>query len=224
MLSNGGDAVSQREHNKRYYAEHRDYLLMLDLFAGLGGASRAMKERGWKVITVDNDPDCHPDVLADITDYHYTGPKPDLVWASPPCTDFSRLSLPPTWKCNLGKPAEPDMTLVLAAKRIIEEINPQYWIVENVRGAVPYFKDHFGPPAKISGSRYLWGVFPICDPAPKYGKWRLPPTADRAALRSVIPMSISLAVCRAIEQELNGKRISMSKEFAEEPDRPINSL
>lgn len=32
-----------------------DYL-MLDLCAGLGGASAAMRERGWRVITLDADP------------------------------------------------------------------------------------------------------------------------------------------------------------------------
>ena len=33
---------------------------ILDIFAGLGGASAAFKDRGWDVVTVDNDPrfDC----------------------------------------------------------------------------------------------------------------------------------------------------------------------
>lgn len=34
----------------------RRRLRMLDLFAGLGGASAAMCERGWDVVTVDADP------------------------------------------------------------------------------------------------------------------------------------------------------------------------
>lgn len=40
-------------------------MLMLDLFAGLGGASRAMQEAGWIVIRVDNDPQFNPDICTD---------------------------------------------------------------------------------------------------------------------------------------------------------------
>lgn len=176
-------------------------MIMLDLFAGMGGASRAMREAGWTVITVDNDPQFNPDILADITTFHYTGPKPDLVWASPPCTEFSRYSLPASWKCNKGGKKEPDMCLTLAAKRVIEEIDPKWWIVENVRGARPFYEKVFGPCVKICGSRYLWGKFPICDPAPGYGKWRMPPSKDRAALRAIIPEQISRALCIACESD-----------------------
>lgn len=48
-------------------------LLMLDLCCGLKGASAAMRDRGWEVVR---------------------GRRPDLVWASPPCTEFSRESMP----------------------------------------------------------------------------------------------------------------------------------
>jgi len=54
----------------------------------------------------------------------------------------------------------------------------------------------------VVGSRYLWGEFPIFDTPKVYGKWRLPPSEDRAAKRSEIPKGISLALCMAIEQEL----------------------
>ena len=172
---------------------------MLDLFAGLGGASKAMQAAGWTVIRVDNDPQFNPDICADITIFHYSGPKPDLVWASPPCTEFSRYSIPSSWKCNAGGKKIPDMTLTLAAKRVIEEIDPEWWIVENVRGAKPFYEPVFGPVVKRCGSRYLWGIMPICDPAPGYGKWKMPPSKDRAALRAIIPIQISRAICQGIE-------------------------
>lgn len=77
-------------------------MLMLDLFAGLGGASQAMRERGWEVVTVDNDPAFGCTVTADLASWSWDGPTPDLVWASPPCTEFSRESMPwcrskPAW-------------------------------------------------------------------------------------------------------------------------------
>ena len=174
-------------------------MLMLDLCCGLGGASRAMQERGWDVIRVDINPEFSPDIVADITTFHYIGPKPDLVWASPPCTEFSKWSMPASWKCNAGGKKEPDLTLMLAAKRIIEEINPRWWVVENVKGAVPFLTEHFGPVQKVSGSRFLWGEFPPVDCDPGYGKWRLPPSPDRAAKRSEIPRQLSLALCQAVE-------------------------
>jgi len=171
---------------------------MLDLFSGLGGASQAMKERGWDVITVDVNPDFNPDICTDISTYHYEGPTPDLIWASPPCIEFSKASLPKSWACN-RVPAVPDVTLMLAAKRIIEEVDPQWWVIENVRGAVKYFKPFLGNYQKKSGSRYLWGNFPIFDCDPGYGKWRLQPTKDRSAIRSLIPRQVSVALAKAIE-------------------------
>lgn len=176
---------------------------MLDLFAGKGGASKAMLDRGWEVITVDVNPAFEPVIVADIAEYHYTGRKPDLIWASPPCTEFTKAALPKSWICNKKNPPKPDVTLMLHAKRIIEEVNPKYWVIENVRGAVPYFKPYLGDYRKRSGSRYLWGEFPIFDCDPGYGKWRLPPSEDRAAVRSLIPAQLSKALCMAIEREVS---------------------
>lgn len=173
---------------------------MIDLFSGLGGASRAMKERGWQITTVDNNPDFNPNITANILTFEYTGPTPDLIWASPPCQEFSKSCLPPSWACNRKKP-DPDVSLMLAAKRIIDQVKPRYWVIENVRGAVRYFKPYLGPVRKKTGSRYLWGEFPIFDCDPGFGKWRLPPSKDRAAVRSLIPYQVSLGLAKAIEQE-----------------------
>ena len=142
---------------------------MLDLFSGLGGASRAMREAGWEVITVDNDPSFNPDICIDIRDFHFFNVlygHVDLLWASPPCEEFSRWSMP--W-CRKKNPAPPSLDLLKATIRIIDEANPDYWVIENVRGAVPFFRPLLGEPIR-SGSRYLWGCLPIIDPEPVYGK------------------------------------------------------
>ena len=47
--------------------------LMLDLFAGLGGASEAMRRRGWEVVTVDNDPVFNCTVTADLAEWSWQG-------------------------------------------------------------------------------------------------------------------------------------------------------
>ena len=64
-------------------------MLMLDVCCGLKGASCAMFDRGWEVLSVDINPHFSPDVVADVRTWHYHGPSPDLVWCSPPCTDLA---------------------------------------------------------------------------------------------------------------------------------------
>lgn len=171
---------------------------MLDLCCGRKGASKEFTKAGWDVVTVDIDSKFHPDIVADINTLHLEG-EYDLVWASPQCTEYSKRDLPASWKCNGGKHHEPDMRLFLNCYRIIRYLNPRYWVIENVRGAVPYFRLVLGEPVRY-GSRYLWGVFPVMDPDRKacFGKWKLSPTPDRAEIRSEIPAVLSKALCRAV--------------------------
>lgn len=168
---------------------------MLDLFSGLGGAHKSMIEEGWDVITVDIDQTFNPTYCCDIKNFTYPGPYPvNLLWASPPCTEFSKSSMP--WHKDK---ANPNTDLLRETMRIIYEVNPDWWIIENVRGSLPYFYPILGIHRKKIGSRYLWGKFPIFDCDPAYGKWRIPPGPDRSALRSKIPSQISKAICGMCE-------------------------
>ena len=54
-------------------------MLMLDLGSGLGGASLAMKKRGWNVVTMDIDPRFGTDVVADMLTWSWRGERPDFV-------------------------------------------------------------------------------------------------------------------------------------------------
>ena len=174
-------------------------MIFLDLFCGLKGASVSFEEAGWNVITVDIEEKFNPSVVANILDYHYKGKHVNFLWASPPCDEFTLYSLPGSWKCHHGKEKKlPSMDLVNATKRIIEEVQPDYWIVENVVGAVRFLNPIFGKYSKHVGSRYLWGSFPIFDTSHKYGKWRLPPGESRKSDRALIPKSISKALLRSI--------------------------
>jgi hypothetical protein len=168
-------------------------MLMLDLFSGLGGASAAMVDRGWKVITVDNDPRFGSTIVADIREWSYFGEKPDLIWASPPCVEFSREIMP--W-CKTGK--KPSMKLANAAKRIIKESNPRYWIIENVRAAVKYF----GKSKRSVGPYFLWGYFPELGYIER-NNWRSKEsfTSTSKEERAKIPYELSLAVAIAIERQ-----------------------
>lgn len=174
---------------------------ILDLFSGLGGFSQAFKDREHTVITVDNNPDFKPDICKDIMKLNkkdFNGYDFDIVLASPPCTEFSKSCMPSTWK-SVQKGCNPDTLLLQKTLKIIYWIDPKYWIIENVWGSRPYFYPFLGKPVKKVGSRYLWGNFPVIDVKPQYGKWKLSPSKDRPALRSLIPYDLSLAICKMCE-------------------------
>jgi hypothetical protein len=174
-------------------------MLVLDLCSGLGGFHQVFEESGARVISVDINPHYNPSIVADVINWQYEGnDRVDLILASPDCTQFCKDSLPASWPCNRLNPPDIDMRLAMNIKRIIKEVNPRYWIVENVRGAKGYFSLLFGEVRKISGSRYFWGDFPIFDCAPGYGKWKLSPSDDRSAIRSKIPYQVSKALCLAM--------------------------
>jgi len=171
-----------------------DKMKILDLCAGLGGWSRSFRERGHIIHTLDIDERFNPTFCASIIGWH-PSEHYDVILASPPCTEFSKAGMP--WYHDIN----PDMTLLQETIRIIDESNPQYWVIENVRGAVPYFTEIIGKPKARFGSRYLWGNFPILWAPHIYGKWKLAPSANRAALRAEIPLPLSRAMCHAIESE-----------------------
>ena len=49
---------------------------------------------------------------------------------------------------------------MLACLRLIDQIRPRYWVIENVKGAVFWFKPHLGRPRYVCNPYYLWGFFP----------------------------------------------------------------
>ena len=171
--------------------------LMLDLFAGLGGASAAMRGRPdrWDVVTVDSDPRFDCTRTADLSAWSWGGPRPTLVWASPPCTEFSRESMP--W-CRTGK--EPSLALVEAAIRVIGECRPDWWVIENVRGAIRWLRPLLGEPKQSHGPFFLWGSFPPFRCRVRPFKERL--SSSRRAERSHVPAALSAALADAVESNL----------------------
>jgi site-specific DNA-cytosine methylase len=166
-------------------------LKMLDLFAGLGGASAAMRARGWDVTTVELDPSFRPSIVADVARLPLNCPgRFDLVWASPPCTEYARESMP--W-CRTGN--APDMTLWRATEAAIRELRPRWWVIENVRGAVRFH----GRATRTYGPVFLWGRMPLFDVTVKPWKERL--SSTQKAERACIPYALSEALAKACESE-----------------------
>lgn len=164
---------------------------MLDLFCGYKGASEAMRRRGWLVETADIMASFNATYTVDLREWSCRG-NVDLVWASPPCQEFSRQTMPWTRARN---PSPPDLSLVEAAQRIIAEIGPRWWVIENVRGAIPYL----GKPVKKIGAYCLWGRFPDFEASTTKRKESL--SGWQKQQRAVVPYSISLALALACERE-----------------------
>jgi site-specific DNA-cytosine methylase len=76
--------------------------LCIDLCSGLGGFSRAFKDAGWEVVTVDVEERFLPTVVADVRNLgsrtlelatkkkSFRAYAKVIVLSSPPCTFFSR--------------------------------------------------------------------------------------------------------------------------------------
>jgi hypothetical protein len=171
---------------------------MVDLFSGSGSASRAAAVRGWEVVRIDNGEGTAADIVADLSTW---SPPPssvraDLVWASPPCTLLST--------AGRKRDVAEGLVLVRAALRIIRELSPRWWVLENVHGATRAIGSLIGPPVAQVGSFYLWGCFPPFDAKVPRDKTKKS-GRRRAERRAAIPWALSdglVRACEALDREL----------------------
>lgn len=156
-----------------------------------------MRLRSWEVISVDIEKKYFPDIVADLLNHPLKKNYFDLIWCSPPCTEFSRCGLP--WIQSSNKPST---ALVRSSKKIIEEFNPRFWVIENVKSSIPFIKPILGAYNFCINPYYFWTNVPQLKKIPfKYlpGKSK---NIYRAADRAKIPFNISLQFCLSIEQYL----------------------
>lgn len=109
---------------------------VIDLFCGAGGFSHGFQTEGFDIVLgIDNWKGCmetfmcnHPNtdfLLMDINDLDAsTLPDADVIIGSPPCTNFSVV--------NPHKDESKGYALVDRFLEIIQECEPEYWIMENV--------------------------------------------------------------------------------------------
>lgn len=193
---------------------------MLDLFSGLGGASEAMVQNGWEVQRIENNPLLSEvphttlksvfELRDELVEMERSGFTPteqiDVVWASPPCTEFSlAYSSPQSIALREGRDYQPDLEPLRATLEIIRILKPRYWVIENVRGSIKWFKPILGEQVKvINHSIILWGNFPsFANPTieskfKNEGSSRCPLRANRRAL---IPLAVSNELRKAIENQ-----------------------
>ena len=111
----------------------------LELFAGSRSFSKVAKKLGHNVYTTDKEPLKNIDVVCDIFDFSpYKLPyRPDIIWASPPCTFFSVASIGKHWnKDHTPKTEQAKLGLHIIRRTIliIEVLKPKYYYIENPRG------------------------------------------------------------------------------------------
>jgi hypothetical protein len=190
---------------------------VLDLFSGLGGASEAFLRAGDEVIRIENNPELFhiPEtILFDINSKEFDNfvmnelwpNKPiDLVWASPPCLEFSMAyNAPKSVARREGINFKPNMELVLHAKEIIDYLQPKYWVIENVMGAQEFFNPIFGKPTQIINSFCLWGNFPGIAMPPNYHHLKHDVGSKnplRSNYRAIIPFEVSEQLRRSIIEQ-----------------------
>jgi hypothetical protein len=126
----------------------------LELFSGTKSFSKVAKEKyQYNILTVDNDKDLNPDICIDIMDFNINqlqGYKPDIIWASPPCTQFTVASMGRNWRYayKKDKKLKPEdylpanektkqaIEIIKKTMQIIYELNPKYFYIENPRAVL----------------------------------------------------------------------------------------
>lgn len=112
---------------------------VLELFSGSGNVSKAFRDSGHEVFTIDANPKLKPDYSTDLLRWDLEGLpwKPDVIWASPPCPCFSVMAFSTHWDSQ-GRPksvnAVRSIGLVLATLEIIDKLKPKYYFIENPVG------------------------------------------------------------------------------------------
>src|SRR5215469_13959432 len=164
---------------------------MLDLFSGLGGASQVMRERGWRVISVDIEQRFRPTIVADVGSLPLRPFHVDLLWASPPCVEFAQVAMP--WTRKHHPSGIPDISLARRTAEIISLWQPQFWIVENTIHARKWITPHFGQVRAMIAGHYFWGKLPGLLPDCRR-RHKESMSSSWAAERAKIPIEISEAV------------------------------
>mgnify|MGYP003655282352 FL=1 len=120
---------------------------VLELFSGTGSVKKVCDDLGWECISVDITDQFHEvDYKVDILewDYKQLDKDFDIIWASPPCATFSRLTSSSYGKIlksingnvftkEIQEQREIEIGVVLLdkAKEIINYFEPEFYFIEN---------------------------------------------------------------------------------------------
>jgi hypothetical protein len=172
--------------------------IILDLCGGTGSWSKPYKDNGYGVI-IATLPEIDVRLFPFLKNIEIYG-----ILAAPPCTEFAG-SGARWWKEKGQEKLLEGLAVVDACLRIITICTPVFWCLENPVGRLitylgkpkMYFNpcDYGDPYTKKTA---LWGNFniPVKNPVEPVGKnpiHYMPPSKDRAALRSITPPGFAQA-------------------------------
>lgn len=111
---------------------------VLELFAGSRSIGKIAEELGYEVFSVDINPFVGIDLAIDILQFEpdMIPFKPDIIWASPPCTTYSvsAISKHRPLSGELSPMAKHSDLIVKKTIDIIRILDPKYYYIENPRG------------------------------------------------------------------------------------------
>ena len=173
--------------------------LILDLCGGTGAWSAPYQEAGYDVWIVDKEWDVR---------LFYTSAKVHGILAAPPCQHLSGSGA--RWWKSKGRVALFEaLSIVDACMRVIKISDPVFWALENPVGRLVHYlgkpKMYFDPcdyGDPYTKKTCLWGKFnePAInrvDPVEGSKIHRIPPSKDRAKLRSITPPGFARAFYEA---------------------------
>jgi len=182
-------------------------MIAVDLGCGLGGWARGFVDLGFIVHGYDiiDFSKQYPGIFhrCDLMECDIEQiPRPDVVLASPPCTEFTKASMPRSWYPHPD--IDGGLKIFNRFREITSLLKPKFYVIENVRGAQKYV----GRADFHIGSRYFWSnVEPFTVVADDiYGKSKVTHNKMRPWIRSMIPYSISRAFAEKIWRDLNEER------------------
>ncbi len=147
---------------------------LLELFSGTGSVGKVARLYGVEVLSLDRDMDA--DIKMDIMQWNYEEYPPhyfDIIWASPPCTEYSRAK-------TIGvRKIDESNEIVKRVLDIINYFDPIYFMIENpqtgllkeqwIMGNIPYDDlDYckYGMPyrkrTRLWNNLYGWTPLPLC--------------------------------------------------------------
>ena len=117
---------------------------VLELFAGSRSVGKIAEELGMEVFSsdlIEFEGIHYPISILDF-DVNKVPFRPDVIWASPPCTGFSVAAIGHHWAGGKGayipktETAKLGIELVRKTLEIVNHFQPTYWFMENPRGVL----------------------------------------------------------------------------------------
>jgi site-specific DNA-cytosine methylase len=189
---------------------------VLELFCGSKSFTKEAEKLGFECFTSDVNKTFKPDYLVNILNFDVSRVpfKPNIIWASPPCTWFSVASAWKHWNKKDKTPktifAQCGIEIVRKTIEIIDYFKPEVWYIENPRGMLRHqdfmdaylrrtvtycqYSDDRMKPTDIWTNNKLWIPRKMCEVTDTCHKSEATNKLNTPAQRATIPA----ALCREI--------------------------